>query len=82
LCQQNHHNQLSLRRIPWKVENEERDEIRSLMRNLDSEAFIRVVGQRYGMPPDDPWVLSMLKLRDGVGLDAVITALRKRDTRR
>jgi len=66
----------------WQIENEKRDEINNLARDLEPEKFQRFVAYRYHLAIDDPWVMSMVKLRAKVGMDAVITALRNRDERR
>jgi hypothetical protein len=64
---------------PWQIENEKRDEIRSVAKELGTEQLARFIAHRYRLSPDDPWVLSMVKLRESVGLDSLITTLRKRD---
>src|SRR6266851_9556698 len=64
---------------PWRIENEERADIRVVSEKLSSDEFARFVGNRYRLPADDAWVKSLVKLRATVGLEAAITALRRHD---
>jgi hypothetical protein len=64
---------------PWKIENEKRKEIEATAKNLGPEEFVRFVAYRYQLAEDDPWVRAILKLRENVGLSAVVEALLKRD---
>lgn len=64
---------------PWKIENEKRKEIEATAKNLGPEEFVRFVAYRYQLAEDDPWVRAILKLREHVGLSAVVEALLKRD---
>jgi hypothetical protein len=63
----------------WRLENEKRNELTTLTRNLDAEGLARYIAHRYALPNDHPWVVSMVKLKEGIGLEALITALCRRD---
>jgi hypothetical protein len=60
---------------PSRIENERREEIRAVTKNLRPKEFAAFIAHRYRLPADHPWLLSMLTPRDAVGLDAVIERL-------